>query len=196
MKRTIALLALCAGLLLTAAACSREGGESSSQVSTPSLSTVETASPTPTPTPTPSPSPSPTPAVEDPAGFEEAFGENPIDAQLEQDRNTAASMAAMQQAYNDAARRWQTVIDTAYLDAQASLSGEELSQLEQEQQDWEANLDANVQAIREENSDALTAAEEVVNFYRDRAMALCQAVYRATGELPAFPEIGDGQAEG
>ena len=80
MKRRWLLLVLCAALLLGAAGCSQTGEESSSQISTPSSSAVE-SEPTPsTPSPTPSPSPSPTPEPESSAlsgEFEEAFADNP-----------------------------------------------------------------------------------------------------------------------
>lgn len=190
--RTICL-ALCAGLLLTAGACAQTQEESSSQVSTPSVSVVENE---PTPTPTPTPTPSPTPTVEPtqeptpaPAGdFEAAFEENPIDAALEEDMMYATSNSLILRAYDNAASRWLKVIDTAYADGEAALTGDALTQFQEEQASWKGSLDSDIQAIRDENSqDGLASAEAVMNHYRDRAKALCQTVYQATGSLPEFP---------
>lgn len=196
-------LAICAGLLLAAGACSQLGEETSSQVSTPSVSLVESeASPTPTPTPTPTPSPSPTPEASSevsvvPTGdFEEEFSKNPIDAKMEDDLLLASSNTLILQAYNSAASRWETVINTAYADAQASMTGDSLAKLQEEQEAWENDLDSQLQSIRDENSeDSMTAAKLVVEYYRDRAKVLCEAAYEASGEMPEFPST-DGEAVG
>ena len=194
-------LTLCAGLLLTAGACAQTQEGSSSQSSTSPASVVE-SEPTPTPAPTPTPSPSPTaePTQEptpSPAGdFEAAFEDNPIDAALEEDMMYATSTSLIQRAYDSAAGRWQKLIDTAYQDGEQALTGDQLAQLQEEQSAWKGSLDADVQAIREENSeDALTAAQKVMEHYRDRAKELCQTVYQATGSLPEFPTI-HGEAQG
>ena len=176
-------LAICAGLLLAAGACSQLGEETSSQVSTPSVSVVESkASPTPTPTPTPSPSPTPEASSEVsvvPTGdFEEEFSKNPIDAKMEDDLLLASSNTLILQAYNSAASRWETVINTAYADAQASMTGDSLAKLQEEQEAWENDLDS-----------------QLVEYYRDRAKVLCEAAYEASGEMPEFPST-DGEAVG
>jgi hypothetical protein len=194
-------LALCAGLLLTAGACAQTQEESSSQISTPSVSVVENE---PTPTPTPTPTPSPTPTVEPtqeptpaPAGdFEAAFEENPIDAALEEDMMYATSTSLISRAYDNAANRWLKVIDTACATGEATLPKDVLTQFLEEQAAWEASLDSDIQAIRDENSeDGLASAEAVMNHYRDRAKALCQTVYEATGNMPEFPSTDD-EAQG
>lgn len=194
-------LTLCAGLLLTAGACAQTQEGSSSQSSTSSASVVE-SQPTPTPAPTPTPSPSPTaePTQEptpSPAGdFEAAFADNPIDAALEEDMMYATSTSLIQRAYDSAAGRWQKLIDTAYQDGEQALTGDQLAQLQEEQSAWKGSLDVDVQAIREENSeDALTAAQNVMEHYRDRAKELCQTVYEATGNMPEFPST-DEEAQG
>lgn len=122
----LACLALCAGLLLAASACSQQD---SSQASTVSESSVESeATPTPEPTetptpepstPTPAPTPSPEPESSPAAGdFEAAFADNPIDAQLEEDLSFASSNVLIQQAYSSAVARWETLIQTAYAQAE------------------------------------------------------------------------------
>ena len=162
----LACLALCAGLLLAASACSPQD---SSQASTVSESSVESeATPTPEPTeaptpepstPTPAPTPSPEPESSPAAGdFEAAFADNPIDAQLEED-----------------------------------LSPEAFSTLQAEQEAWEQGREASVQSLRTQNSDdPLAAARAIAEFYRARGQELCKAIYDATGQLPSFPEIDAG----
>ena len=194
-------LTLCAGLLLTAGACAQTQEGSSSQSSTSSASVVE-SQPTPTPAPTPTPSPTPTaePTQEptpSPAGdFEAAFADNPIDAALEEDMMYATSTSLIQRAYDSAAGRWQKLIDTACATGEATLPKDVLTQFLEEQAAWEASLDSDIQAIRDENSeDGLASAEAVMNHYRDRAKALCQTVYQATGNMPEFPST-DEEAQG
>lgn len=141
----LACLALCAGLLLAASACSQQD---SSQASTVSESSVESeATPTPEPTetptpepstPTPAPTPSPEPESSPAAGdFEAAFADNPIDAQLEEDLSFASSNVLIQQAYSSAVARWETLIQTAYAQAEEDLSPEGFSTLQAEQEAWE-----------------------------------------------------------
>ena len=192
-------LTLCAGLLLTAGACAQTQEESSSQSFTSSASVVE-SQPTPAPTPTPSPSPTAEPTQEptpSPAGdFEAAFADNPIDAALEEDMMYATSTSLIQRAYDSAAGRWQKLIDTACATGEATLPQDALTQFLEEQAAWEASLDSDIQAIRDENSeDGLASAEAVMNHYRDRAKALCQTVYEATGNMPEFPST-DEEAQG
>lgn len=200
----LACLALCAGLLLAASACSRKEAPSSSQASTVSESPVESeATPTPEPTeaptpepstPTPAPTPSPEPESSPAAGdFEAAFADNPIDAQLEEDLSFASSNALVQQAYSSAVDRWETLIQTAYAQAEEDLSPEAFSTLQAEQEDWEQGREASVQSLRTQNSDdPLAAARAIAEFYRARGQELCKAIYDATGQLPAFPETDGG----
>ena len=189
----LACLALCAGLLLAASACSQQD---SSQASTVSESSVESeATPTPEPsTPTPAPTPSPEPESSPAAGdFEAAFADNPIDAQLEEDLSFASSNALVQQAYSSAVDRWETLIQTAYAQAEEDLSPEAFSTLQAEQEAWEQGREASVQSLRTQNSDdPLAAARAIAEFYRARGQELCKAIYDATGQLPSFPEIDAG----
>lgn len=197
----LACLALCAGLLLAASACSPQD---SSQASTVSESSVESeATPTPEPTeaptpepstPTPAPTPSPEPESSPAAGdFEAAFADNPIDAQLEEDLSFSSSNVLIQQAYSSAVARWETLIQTAYAQAEEDLSPEAFSTLQAEQEAWEQGREASVQSLRTQNSDdPLAAARAIAEFYRARGQELCKAIYDATGQLPAFPETDGG----
>lgn len=176
----LACLALCAGLLLAASACSPQD---SSQASTVSESSVESEA-------TPSPEPESSPAAGD---FEAAFADNPIDAQLEEDLSFASSNALVQQAYSSAVDRWETLIQTAYAQAEEDLSPEGFSTLQAEQEAWEQGREASVQSLRTQNSDdPLAAARAIAEFYRARGQELCKAIYDATGQLPAFPETDGG----
>ena len=143
-----------------------------------------------TPAPTPSPEPESSPAAGD---FEAAFADNPIDAQLEEDLSFASSNALVQQAYSSAVDRWETLIQTAYAQAEEDLSPEAFSTLQAEQEAWEQGREASVQSLRTQNSDdPLAAARAIAEFYRARGQELCKAIYDATGQLPAFPETDGG----
>lgn len=192
-------LALCAGLALCLPGCQEKEAPSSSSAASAAQSAVESApaaTPTPTPAPTPTPTPAPTasPAAESaaPAGdFDAAFAQNPIYAQLEADLELASSNALIQQAYDKAAKSWQTVIVTAYEESQQVCSQDVAEQVRQEQEDWENTLDEEIQTIRSDyGNDATVYAPVVLELYRQRAEDLCRAVFEATGELPAFPEAG------
>ena len=190
---------LCAALLTFSAGCSflntqQEG--SSSTVSESAVENTPTPTPTPTTTPTPSPSPSPTPEVSPdpsvtPAGdFEEIFENNPIDRQLEDDLAYASSNASIQEAYDNAARRWEQLIENAVAAGEENFTGDQLTTFQEEQTAWEDGLDAAVEEIRADNTDdPMAAAQQVVEYYRTRAKDLCQQVYQATAKMPEFPSV-------
>ncbi len=121
--------------------------------------------------------------------FEAAFADNPIDAQLEEDLSFASSNVLIQQAYSSAVDRWETLIQTAYAQAEEDLSPEAFSTLQAEQEAWEQGREASVQSLRTQNSeDPLAAAQAIIDLYRTRAQELCKASYEVTGQMPAFPE--------
>ena len=189
LRRAAAAL-LCLGLLAGAAGCQeKETPVSSAPQATATPTPEPTPPPTPEPTPTPTPEPTATPAT--PAGgFEALFQENPIDSLFEESMSLATSFTTMEQACDTAAQRWQQVIDRAYQQAQGALSGEELTALEEEQSQWESSLDSQVEELRAQTGDspdgAVTVARQIVELYRQRAKALCQTAYEATGEMPSF----------
>ena len=208
MKQRIQALVLCAVLGLSLTACTQETSESQTQVSTSSQNLVESqASPSPTPTPTPSPTPTPAPTAtpaptqepvsSQPAGdFDALFAENPIYDRLEEDLLDASSTTRIQQAYDNAIRLWQQLIDTAYSDSQQVCPAEEAAQIQQEQEAWESSLDGEIETIRQDYSaEPLSAYPVILELYRQRAEDLCRAVYNAIGELPAFPDTS-GTAAG
>ena len=102
----------------------------------------------------------------------------------------------IQQAYSSAVARWETLIQTAYAQAEEDLSPEGFSTLQAEQEAWEQGREASVQSLRTQNSDdPLAAARAIAEFYRARGQELCKAIYDATGQLPSFPET-DGSPQG
>lgn len=200
-KRSACLLlagALCLGL----AACGREEG-ASSQLDGSSLAEV---TPTPTPTPTPEPESSsfaPAPDLIPPASssgeedaFEALFSQNAIDKAYDADYAQATSFSLMLQACDTAARRWKDMADTAYAAALEVCGDDRAAELREEQEKWRAISENRIARIRDEaedtNEGTLSAAREIVLLYRDRAKALCQEVYQATGALPDFPDTDQG----
>lgn len=125
-------------------------------------------------------------------GFEGAFSQNPIDKKYDADYRAAMSFSSMRQACDQAADAWKKMVDSAYDDAVAVLSGEERSTLQAEQDVWRETLDGELKKIAEENGDSndgiLETARRTVLFYRARAKELCQIKYEADGALPSFPE--------
>ena len=190
LRRAAAAL-LCLGLLAGAAGCQeKETPVSSAPQATAAPTPEPTPAPTPEPTPTPTPEPTATPAPTPAGDFEALFQENPIDSLFEESMSLATSFTTMEQACDTAAQRWQQVIDRAYQQAQGALSGEELTALEEEQSQWEGSLDGQVEELRAQTGDspdgAVTVARQIVELYRQRAKALCQTAYEATGEMPSF----------
>ncbi len=196
----LAAAALAGALALGLTACGEEKTVSSSAASAPVSSAAEatptpepTPEPTPKPTPTPAPTATPTPEPESslPVGdFDTEFEENPIDQQYQESLSLATSYTIMQQACDQAAANWKRMIDVAYDTAQRALSGEDLEQVQAEQEQWEAELDGKVDALRALSGDspdsAITTAQEIVGLYRQRARELCQACYQVTGQMPDF----------
>lgn len=190
LRRAAAAL-LCLGLLAGAVGCQeKEAPVSSAPQATAAPTPEPTPAPTPEPTPTPTAEPTATPAPTPAGDFEALFQENPIDSLFEESMSLATSFTTMEQACDTAAQRWQQVIDRAYQQAQGALSGEELTALEEEQSQWEGSLDGQVEELRAQTGDspdgAVTVARQIVELYRQRAKALCQTAYEATGEMPSF----------
>ena len=206
MKRKISALILCAALALTAGACSRQQPETPSQDSTPSQSAVEkeptpTPEPAPTPSPTPEPtptaSPTPTPEAEEPlaseaepGSFDALFAENPLYDKLEEDLLLASSSTLIQQAYSNAVSLWQEAISLALKATQEVCPQDQAQKIAQEQAEWEAGLEGETEAIRQEyEGDALSSYPVILELYRSRAEELYRAAYEASGEMPPFPDV-------
>lgn len=195
---------LCAGLCLALAAamagCSGETEKTPSS-SLPESSAVSAASSEPeaessrfVPAPDLIPS-TPDASGAETGGFEEEFSQNPIDKKYDEDYSYATSFSMMRQACDEAAKRWETMVETAYNAAMEATPEEERYLVRQEQEQWRLELDDRIDTIRaeagEDNEGILTAAKQIVLLYRDRAMALCRIKYDADGELPEFPSGGE-----
>ncbi len=136
-----------------------------------------------------------TPSGMEEGSFEDLFSQNPIDKKYDQDYSLASSFSMMRQACNQAARSWRDLIDTVYPLALENTPEEEKPALQKEQTEWETTVEDKIAAVREEagdtNEGVLSSSQQVVLLYRERAMALCKIVFKATGELPEFP-VSDG----
>lgn len=174
----LAAAALAGALALGLTACGEEKTVSSSAASAPVSSAAEA---------TPTPEPESSLPVGD---FDTEFEENPIDQQYQESLSLATSYTIMQQACDEAAANWKRMIDVAYDTAQRALSGEDLEQVQAEQEQWESELDGKVDALRALSGDspdsAISTAQEIVGLYRQRARELCQACYQVTGQMPDF----------
>ena len=204
--KALACAALCAGLVLSMAAC--ENTENSSLVSSeapsapsssaPASSMPESSESAPS-SDGPVSSESPSTGAED---FEAAFSQNPIDQKFDDDYSVASSFTMMRKACDTAAKSWKNMIDTSYREALETVSGEERTKLQEEQDQWADELDGKIEQLRADAGDSdegvLESSRQIVQLYRERAMALCKAVYEATGELPAFETApaDDGTPQG
>ncbi len=197
----LACLALCAGLLLAASACSQQdsspgfhrfrkfcGKRSHAYAGAHRSPTPEPS--TPTPAPTPSPEPESSPAAGD---FEAAFADNPIDAQLEEDLSFASSNALVQQAYSSAVDRWETLIQTAYAQAEEDLSPEGFSTLQAEQEAWEQGRGQRPVPPHPEQRRPLAAASGHRRVLPRLGPGSCaRPSTMPPASCPSFPEIDAG----
>lgn len=196
--------ALCAAMILNLAACEQKETPSgvSSQVPAPSSSAPESSAPESSefvPSEDLIPSEAPSSGAED---FQTAFSQNPIDKQYDDDYAVASSFSMMREACDTAAKSWKNMIDTAFRAALDTLTGDDRTALQDEQNQWADELDQKVEQLRADAGDTndgiLESSRQIVLLYRERAMELCKVVYDATGELPAFetsPE-DDGTPKG
>lgn len=197
LKRTLcACLGLCLALCLTACEKQEEPAPSSSapvsSVASEVSSQPEAESSHFVPAPDLIPSSS-TVGETDP--FEEEFSQNPIDKKYDADYSLASSFSMMRQACNEAASRWESMVETAFTGALEVLSEEEQAALLEAQDKWRVKVADDIAAIREENGDSnegiLTSSKQIVLLYRERAKELCRIKYDADGTLPIFPDPDD-----
>lgn len=200
--RSLVSIALCLTLAAACWACEKQpevessSAPVSSAVSTPSPESSAPSSQGESSWFTPAEDLIPSSPEEGSSGFEADFSQNPIDRKYDEDYSMATSFSMMRQACDEAASSWASMVDIAYDAALDVLSGDARTALQQEQDVWEQNLDAALDEIRsqagEGNEGILTAARQIVLFYRQRAMELCKIKYDVNGELPPFP--GEGEA--
>lgn len=167
---------------------------SSSVVAIPTEAPTEEPSSNSESEPQSSQEPEPTEA---PGGFEEAFAENPIDAQLTDALDAASSNSAILKAYEKAGKYWRAMVPLAYDAAKAVVSEDDRAQLEEDQKVWKDTIDDIVAEIQEQNGQdgngRIASARLIQERYRETVKALCEIIYSGTGELPDFtPAMSDG----
>ena len=202
MKKTVcfalALLIALSAVLLTG--CKNKEKENS-EAESATVSAAPTAEPTPTPTPAPeTDEPAPTPAPEIGIGhqsmlpapevgsddFMQEFMTNPIDLKYEEDMNYAASGAAMVDACTEASNSWIAQIDAVYMQILDTADEETAEKVKKEQEAWVNNKNDSLQEIRNAVSEddamaSVTVAENIMLYYRTRAIDLCAVLYEIDG---------------
>ena len=143
----------------------------------------------PTPAPEVTAAPEVTPAPEGGSEeFRKAFEENPIDAQYAADLELASSVAAIVAASNTASESWQEQIDSVYTQILERGDDETVEQVKEEQSHWVNEQSDALQEIRNAVSEddsmaAVTVAENIMLYYRTRAIDLCAVLYEIDGQL-------------
>ncbi len=194
LKRTLcACLGLCTALCLTACEKQEEPAPSSSVPvsSAPSEASSQPEAESSRFVPAPDLIPSSS-SVGETDPFEEEFSQNPIDKKYDADYSLASSFSMMRQACDEAAGRWESMVETAFTGAMEVLPEEEQSALLEAQDKWRVKAADDIAAIRKENGDSnegiLTSSKQIVLLYRERAKELCRIKYDADGALPIFPD--------
>ena len=201
--------ALCAVLMIfSLSACKKTAQEVSkapaqSSVQTEKEETKPTAEPTAEPTPAPENEDAvPTPAPEGDDGhhsmlpapetgsdaFMDEFMSNPIDAQYETEMEDAASASAMIDACNTAANNWKEQIDAVYMQILDSADDTLAAKVKAEQETWISDQNDSLREIRSAVSEddamaSVTVAENIMLYYRSRAIDLCAVLYEIDGQL-------------
>lgn len=199
-----ALALVLAGLVLVSSACSAASASSGTESSPEPTATAE---PTEAPTPTPEPTEEPTPEPEDEDGtlddghnsmlpapeagseaFQEAFADNPIDAQFMEDLFSAGSVSAMVEACNTASESWQAQVESAFMQLMEDETAEVTERVSAAHAYWQENESESLREIRESVNEedpmaAYTVAEGIMLYYRTHAIELSAELFEITGEL-------------
>lgn len=201
--KTLFAALCCVVLLFALAACSALPASSEAPATSnetaekPESVPAATAEPTPAPeepgaVPTPAPegeeneqefhgSLLPMPESGDQA-FVAAFMENPIDQRYLDDLDLASSMTEIADVNNAAAESWKNQIDAAYMHILEIGDEETVNRVKAEQEAWLDEQNAQLQTIRDQvDADGAVAAvnvsENIMLYYRSRAIDLCAVVY-------------------
>ena len=206
MKRIVLSITVCVLAVLVLASCGAKQQESTASTeSTPKAEATAAAEPTAAPTAEPTPAPEdealPTPAPENvthysslPApetgsdAFVEEFMTNPIDAQYDADMDDAASGSAMIDACNTAMESWKKQIDSVYMQILNTADEKKAAEVKKAQEEWVNNQNDQLREIRENIDEedamaAVTAAENIMLYYRSRAIDLCVILYEIDGQI-------------
>lgn len=197
MKKIIALC-LCLVLVSALAACTAPAAPvTPEEESTPVTTPTPTEEPTPAPeepgaVPTPAPegeeteqefhgSLLPMPESSDQA-FVAAFMENPIDQRYLDDLDLASSLTEIADVNNAAAESWKNQIDAAYIHILEIADEETVSRVKAEQEAWLDAQNDQLQTIRDQAEEegavaAVNVSENIMLYYRSRAIDLCAVLY-------------------
>ena len=125
------------------------------------------------------------PTVTENEDFNTAFSHNEIDMAYYEVASDSGSTTAIVRASNKAAAQWQDVIENAYEELKTVSA--DTAAVEADQNDWNANVDASVQAIKDKAGDDgltnITVSYEIMLLYRAKAGQLLEQIYAVTGEL-------------
>lgn len=205
--KKISCILCIAALMFSLAACTQPSGSAADPTPAPEATAAPESDTEPTPAPESegSTDAEPTPAPEGAASdsshtsvlpapeigsddFRTAFEENPIDAQYAEDLELAASMATIIAASNTASESWQAQIDSVYKQILERGDEETVEQAKEAQSHWVNEQSDALKAIRDAVSEddamaAVTVAENIMLYYRTRAIDLCAVLYEIDGQL-------------
>ena len=118
--------------------------------------------------------------------------ENPIEAALQEELDSANNFDDITWAYIHATERWARLIPIAFEDCLSLLSPEDQEAFQADQKKWKADLDEKLQYL-EDNLDKMVegneaAAREACELYEERAYSLCKRKFCSDGVMPSFEE--------
>lgn len=191
--KKISCILCIAALMFSLAACTQPSGSAADPTPAPEATAAPESDTAPTPAPEGAASDSshtsvlPAPEIGS-DDFRTAFEENPIDAQYAEDLELAASMATIIAASNTASESWQAQIDSVYKQILERGDEETVEQAKEAQSHWINEQSDALKAIRDAVSEddamaAVTVAENIMLYYRTRAIDLCAVLYEIDGQL-------------
>ena len=212
MKKLVRVFAaVCAVLVLLSLAACKKNTQEVSVSPAPSAAETEKAEPTAEPTVKPTAEPTPAPENEDAAptpapegddghyatlpapeigsdAFIYEFAGNPIDARYETEMEDAASASAMIDACSTAANNWKEQIDAVYMQILDSADEALAAKVKAEQETWISGQNDSLREIRSAVSEddamaSVTVAENIMLYYRSRAIDLFAVLYEIDGQL-------------
>ena len=125
----------------------------------------------------------PPPDTDDEA-FNEKFAQNSIDAAYEEEIAVAVSVTEMVEICQQYTDFWSAEVDNAYMHLLAVADEDRYADYRAEQEEWIAGKDGEIAEITEAaqaeggSMALLNGASQVMNYYRDRAMALNEELYQ------------------
>ncbi len=214
MKKSLFLLliltlsfALVACTQNSAPAVTPEPAPTATATATPAPESEDESEPETTATPAPTASTSDTssdvpsssqglPAIEGSEAFVALLTGNAIDTKYSDGITTAASTQESIESTNLATREWETQLNYTYTNLINTLSEDDKTQLELEQDAWRNELPIYLEQFQEEteelgSSGSLEYAYRVMLLYRERALALFTLEFENSGEIEIVDNSGE-----